>query len=85
MSVCVSRQMLRPSVWCAMRRVCVCVCVTRGLLMSVSTGSGMDVCMRGWVGGCVFLGKGIKKKTNYHDAMTQFCWVVLICTVQFSC
>ncbi len=24
-SVCVSRQMLRPAVWCAMRRVCVCV------------------------------------------------------------
>ncbi len=34
--------------------VCVCVCVTRGLLMSVSTGSGMDVwmcvCGGGWVG-----------------------------------
>lgn len=78
--VSVSRQMLRPAVWCAMRRVCVCYpwslneCVYRL----------WHGCVHAGVGGWVFLGKGIKK-TNDHDAMTQFCWVVLICTVQCSC
>lgn len=58
------------------------VCVLPVVSLSVSTGSGMDVCMRGWVGG--IFGKRYSK-TNDHDAMTQFRWVVLICTVQCSC
>lgn len=59
------------SVWVEGPCVCVCqqadaeacsvvchekgVCVLPVVSLSVSTGSGMDVCMRGWVGG--FFGK----------------------------
>lgn len=77
--VCVSRQMLRPAVWCAMRRVC--VCYPWSLNECLQALAWMCVCGGEWVG---FLGKGIKK-TNDHDAMTQFCWVVLICMAQCSC
>ncbi len=61
MSVCVSRQMLRPSVWCAMRRVCVCVCVCYSWSLNECVYRLWHGCVHAGVGGWVFLGKGIKK------------------------